>query len=281
MKKRWVVLVLLCAAFVILIHGYIDMSMVCKRIVNGYAYSDSMRNLVLDENDMRKMFFTASDDSGINHIVGLDENTLQAAARKMIYSSIGKKGRIPIIFNKCVPIRKYNKICKVYQKIFKDVRYFPVAKDVNGKVETPYEDSWNAKRTYGGDRNHEGTDIMAGNNTRGYFPVVSMTDGVVENKGWLKLGGYRIGIRSKSGAYFYYAHLAGYADGIEEGSVVKAGNVIGTMGDTGYSDIPGTTGNFDVHLHLGIYVNDGEKEVSYNPFYILKALENYRMEFVF
>lgn len=281
MKKRWVVLVLLCAAFVILIHGYIDMSMVCKRIVKGYAYSDSMRNIVLDENDMRKMFFTASDDSGIKHIVGLDENTLQAAARKMIYSSIGKKGPIPIIFNKCVPIRKCNKICKVYQKIFKDVRYFPVARDVKGKVETPYEDSWNARRTYGGDRNHEGTDIMAGNNTRAYFPVVSMTDGVVENKGWLKLGGYRLGIRSKSGAYFYYAHLAGYADGIEEGSVVKAGTVIGTMGDTGYSNVPGTTGNFDVHLHLGIYVNDGEKEISYNPYYILKALENYRMEFVF
>ena len=43
---------------------------------------------------------------------------------------------------------------------------------------------------------HEGCDIMAGNNERGYFPIVSMTDGVVERIGWLEKGGYRIGIRS-------------------------------------------------------------------------------------
>ena len=29
--------------------------------------------------------------------------------------------------------------------------------------------------------------------------------------GWLKLGGYRIGIRSKQGYYVYYAHLQQYA----------------------------------------------------------------------
>ena len=38
-------------------------------------------------------------------------------------------------------------------------------------------------------------------------------------------------------------------------------------GDTGYSDIPGTTGNFPVHLHFGIYINDENgQELSVNPY---------------
>ena len=81
------------------------------------------------------------------------------------------------------------------------------------------------------------------------------------------LGGYRIGIRSPSGAYFYYAHLAEYAKEFEVGETVLAGTHLGYMGDTGYSDIPGTTGNFPVHLHFGIYINDENgQELSVNPY---------------
>ena len=95
----------------------------------------------------------------------------------------------------------------------------------------------------------------------------SATDGVVEQIGWLRLGGYRIGIRSESGAYFYYAHLAEYAKEFEIGEEVSAGTFLGYMGDTGYSDIPGTTGNFPVHLHFGIYLNDRDgKEFSVNSY---------------
>ena len=122
-------------------------------------------------------------------------------------------------------------------------------------------------RTYGGDRGHEGCDIMASVNERGIYPIYSVSDGVVENVGWLRLGGYRIGIRSPSGAYFYYAHLAEYAKEFEVGETVLAGTHLGYMGDTGYSDIPGTTGNFPVHLHFGIYINDENgQELSVNPY---------------
>ena len=48
---------------------------------------------------------------------------------------------------------------------------------------------------------------------------------------------------------------------------VLAGTHLGYMGDTGYSDIPGTTGNFPVHLHFGIYINDENgQELSVNPY---------------
>ena len=94
-------------------------------------------------------------------------------------------------------------------------------------------------RTYKGKRGHEGTDIMPDKNERGMLPVVSMTDGVVQNTGWLELGGYRIGIQAPHGAYFYYAHLDSYAD-IQEGDQLKAGDLLGFIGDTGYGTPEGT-----------------------------------------
>ena len=44
-----------------------------------------------------------------------------------------------------------------------------------------YCDSWGLERTYGGERRHEGTDIMAQNNTPGIYPVLSATAGTVTN----------------------------------------------------------------------------------------------------
>lgn len=136
----------------------------------------------------------------------------------------------------------------------------------DGNAGVSFADSWMQSRNFGGERGHEGCDIMASVNERGIYPIYSVSDGVVENVGWLRLGGYRIGIRSPSGAYFYYAHLAEYAKEFEVGETVLAGTHLGYMGDTGYSDIPGTTGNFPVHLHFGIYINDENgQELSVNP----------------
>ena len=119
---------------------------------------------------------------------------------------------------------------------------------------------------------HEGTDLMPPKNQRDTFAVVSVCDGVVEKIGWLELGGYRIGIRSKTGTYFYYAHLSSYAEGMKQGKTVKAGELLGYMGDSGYGK-EGTVGKFPVHLHFGIYFTMGDKEFSVNPYPILKAME--------
>ena len=78
-----------------------------------------------------------------------------------------------------------------------DLQYFPVAESSdNSRLSVSFEDSWMFDRSYGGERGHEGTDIMPSVNEPGRFPVVSMTDGIVESKGWLELGGYRLGIRA-------------------------------------------------------------------------------------
>ena len=161
--------------------------------------------------------------------------------------------------------------------VWDDVEYFPVAEPSNRPdAAVTFEDSWMFGRSYKGERGHEGTDIMAAVNERGLYPVVSMTDGTVKNKGWLELGGWRLGIETERGAYFYYAHLDSYAD-IEVGDEVKAGDFLGYMGDSGYSREEGTTGNFPVHLHMGIYLYPDGREVSVNPYGVLRYAEDRRV----
>lgn len=155
-----------------------------------------------------------------------------------------------------------------------DMQYFPVPVSAKGYSWVDYYDSWGGERTYGGERTHEGTDIMAKNNVAGIYPVVSVSSGTVTNLGWLELGGWRVGITSDSGIYYYYAHLDSYAD-IKVGDTVKAGDLLGFMGNSGYSKVEGTKGKFDVHLHFGIYFTDKNgNEISLNPYYLLRIIEN-------
>ena len=162
----------------------------------------------------------------------------------------------------------YEKIRKAYQKVWDDAEVFPVQE--NGIV---YENSWMFERSYGGLRGHEGTDLMPPENLPGHFKVVSMTEGTVEKIGWLEKGGYRIGIRIHQGGYYYYAHLDSYAQEFIPGQSVEAGELLGYMGDSGYGP-EGTSGRFDVHLHLGIYLEtETASELSVNPYWLLRYLE--------
>ncbi|RFU61126.1 LysM peptidoglycan-binding domain-containing protein [Peribacillus glennii] len=126
----------------------------------------------------------------------------------------------------------------------------------------PFGDTWGASRQYGGDRVHEGTDIMAPKGT----PVYSATDGVIVSYGWNQLGGWRLSIRTNEGYNLYYAHLSKYAAGMKKGAVVKQGQVIGFVGNTGYGPA-GTSGKFVSHLHFGMYDSNWK---AINPYSHLK-----------
>ena len=172
---------------------------------------------------------------------------------------------------------KWESYIKTTESIWNDVKYFPVPEFTSKPQWTvSYVNTWMSERTYGGKRGHEGTDLMASERVSGLYPIISMTDGVVTKKGWLEKGGYRLGIESPGGVYFYYAHLHSYAD-IDVGDKVKAGDVIGYMGDTGYGP-EGTTGKFAVHLHLGIYIYPEGKELSVNPYWILRYIEKNKVK---
>ena len=162
---------------------------------------------------------------------------------------------------------------ELVDKTFKELHCFPVVKE-DGGYPVSYENTWGAERSYGGSRSHEGCDLMAVSNERGKYKVCSMTDGTVRQIGWLEQGGWRIGIESDTGVYYYYAHLDSYEKEFEAGERVVAGQILGRMGDSGYGKKPGTKGQFAVHLHVGIYMKDlSGKERAVNPYWYLKQLE--------
>ena len=117
---------------------------------------------------------------------------------------------------------------KCYQEKYGLKAYLPIAR---GFGYSHYDD-FGAGRSYGYERKHLGHDMMGQIGT----PIIAVESGVVEALGWNQYGGWRVGIRSFDGKrYYYYAHLRQnypYAEGLEEGSIVTAGDVLGYMGHT-------------------------------------------------
>lgn len=175
------------------------------------------------------------------------------------------------------------KFTEIFTIIFEEVEKFPIMTGYIRESQSTYvySDSYGTPREYGGDRIHEGTDIVDRENVDGRIPIASMTNGVVENIGWNELGGYRVGVRSSNGTYYYYAHLDSFASNIEKGSDVLAGDLLGFMGSTGYSKSEGTNGNFPVHLHLGIAVDIDflGDEFWINPYPFLRLIESETVQY--
>lgn len=123
-------------------------------------------------------------------------------------------------------------------------------------------DDFGVSRSFGFARKHLGHDMMGSLGT----PIVAVEGGVVEAMGWNRYGGWRVGIRSfDSKRYYYYAHLkkdAPFAPGLQEGDLVQAGDLIGFMGRTGYSDTENTNNIETVHLHFGMQLifDESQKE---------------------
>jgi len=136
--------------------------------------------------------------------------------------------------------------------------FLPIAKTF------PYSDfdDFGNSRSYGYNRKHLGHDMMAQVGT----PVIAIESGTIESMGWNQYGGWRIGIRSFDGKrYYYYAHLrqnCPFAEGLKEGEVIQAGDVIGYVGRTGYSKTENTNGIKINYLHVGLQLifDESQKE---------------------
>ncbi|MBQ2908116.1 MAG: peptidoglycan DD-metalloendopeptidase family protein [Bacteroidales bacterium] len=104
-------------------------------------------------------------------------------------------------------------------------------------------------------RPHHGVDYAAPTGT----PVVTVGDGTVIEKGWDKKGGGNyLKIRHNSTYTTTYMHLNGFAKGIQKGSKVKQGDLIGYVGSTGMSTGP----HLDFRLNKnGTYINP----LTFNP----------------
>lgn len=116
----------------------------------------------------------------------------------------------------------------------------------------------------GNQRQHEALDIMAPKGT----PVLAAGDGKVVKLFESKPGGLTVYQFDPTEKYaYYYAHLDRYAEGLQEGKVLKRGDLIGYVGVTGNSD-PNAP-----HLHFAVVELTPEKEwwkgTPLNPFPLL------------
>nr|WP_246001152.1 M23 family metallopeptidase [Oceanobacillus piezotolerans] len=161
---------------------------------------------------------------------------------------------------------------KVFRR-FGDINLTDRDFPVNIRYNYSYRNTWGDRRGFGGLRMHEGTDIFADYGT----PVHSTTYGVVEVMGWNLYGGWRIGIRDIYNIYHYYAHMSGFQEDLQVGQVLKPGDVIGSVGSSGYGP-PGTSGKFPPHLHYGMYKDNGYSEFSFDPFPYLNKWERMAKE---
>ncbi|MFI5935627.1 M23 family metallopeptidase [Actinoplanes sp. NPDC051494] len=91
---------------------------------------------------------------------------------------------------------------------------------------------------------HEGIDLAAPEGT----PFKAVHGGTVTQSGYFGGYGYATTIRLDDGTQMIYGHARRVVTSV--GQTVKAGEIIGEVGNTGHS--------FGTHLHLGVYVEDGK-----------------------
>ena len=169
---------------------------------------------------------------------------------------------------------------KSYQEKYGLKAFLPIAKN----YAFSHYDDFGSARSYGFKRTHLGNDLMGSIGT----PIIAVESGIVENLGWNQYGGWRVGIRSfDTKRYYYYAHLRKnhpYSEGLEEGMTVKAGDVIGYLGMTGYS-IKENVNNINIpHLHFGMQLIfdesqvDSPNEIWIDVYQIIEFLKRNRSE---
>jgi len=107
---------------------------------------------------------------------------------------------------------------------------------------------------------HQGTDIFAAHGT----PLVACEPGVLVRVGTDVLGGTKLWLVGTSGTRYFYAHLSAFAEGVVEGKVVQAGDVVGYVGNTGNA---ATT---PAHLHFEAHPGAGP---AVNPYPLLKVAD--------
>ena len=114
--------------------------------------------------------------------------------------------------------------------------------------EQALRDTFHEKR---GKAIHEALDIMAPRGT----PVVAVEDGTVAKLFKSVPGGLTIyQFDPASQLAYYYAHLDRYAPGLQEGSRVRRGQVIGYVGSTGNAP-PNAP-----HLHFAVFALGPQKQ---------------------
>jgi murein DD-endopeptidase MepM/ murein hydrolase activator NlpD len=126
---------------------------------------------------------------------------------------------------------------------------FPVYGDVR------CADDFGAARQIGA---HQGNDCFAAFGS----PVLAVADGTLNRVGTLPISGNRLWLKTERGDAFFYAHLSAFGPEAVSGRKVKAGTLLGFVGNTGDAEPTPPHVHFEIH--------PGDKE-AIDPYEILQA----------
>lgn len=133
--------------------------------------------------------------------------------------------------------------------VFKEYEKYPLSEAYLSTLVHPLygdyliKNGWYDKRSRG-TRRHTGTDIIAPARTE----IHSVTDGVVLYIGYSETPGNYVIVRDPYGFEYHYYHMVEQSKEVVEGQIVRQGDVIGLVGNTGNSAAN--------HLHLGVVSPD-------------------------
>lgn len=197
-----------------------------------------------------------------------DTKTALPSNDELMEKYIKKYGRLKSRYGK----KKFEPYKNIIKTMLREVKYFPVLENDGLNRGYFYGDNFGLMRT---DGVHYAIDIVDRENISGRLDVFSMTDGVITEIGISKEDGYHIGVTTEAGNYYYYAHLHGIEMSLKKNDEVKAGKLLGTMGNSGTSEAE--TG-YAVRLHISVLVKsplaDGNEDSFYvNPYIFLKFVE--------
>jgi murein DD-endopeptidase MepM/ murein hydrolase activator NlpD len=116
-------------------------------------------------------------------------------------------------------------------------------------------DDFGAARQIGA---HQGNDIFASFGS----PVLAVADGRLNRVGTLPISGNRLWLKTERGDSFFYAHMSAFGPEAVSGREVKAGTLLGFVGNTGDAEPT------PPHLHFEIHPGDRK---AIDPHEVLQA----------
>jgi murein DD-endopeptidase MepM/ murein hydrolase activator NlpD len=200
-----------------------------QQMLRVHAYETDFRRRVRG-NDMIEMFFDLRDDSSPDSPPG-----------ELLFTGLSGSGMAGRFWR----FRTPDGVVDFYDDQGNNAKKFLMRKPVRSD-DVRLTDTFGMRfhPLFNERRMHQGIDWAGPIGT----PIVAAGNGVVEEALYKGGNGKYVRIKHANGYQTAYLHMSGFARGIEPGAKVRQGQIIGFLGNTGYSTGP--------HLHYEVLVNN-------------------------
>ncbi|MCL2852915.1 MAG: M23 family metallopeptidase [Defluviitaleaceae bacterium] len=170
----------------------------------------------------------------------------------------------------------------IFRNILTEMRFFPIPIGFDNEFEPSYMygDSFGTRNVTLANPRAGGTNIYDRENVPGRIPVVAVASGTILRSGWTNNFGYRVEVQGERGTVFTYSHLHAITEGINDGETIMAGEVLGSIGNTGFAGLQHARGQAPAHLRFTIAPQTRlTMDVFYiNPYPFLRLVEEFRVD---